>query len=360
MSYDCLQLDKGDRKVMHLLKHLRAYFSRICYLMKYIWNVQKVDAVLIDTPTHENLGDHAIVLAEQQLLENLDISYYELTANMIDRIEKLFGLFTPMNHLIVVPGGGFLGTLWPKEEYRFRRILKAFDKQKIIVFPQTITFDMDSKDGYEFFLDSYKIYHGCKDLTIFAREENSYAFMRKNMPDVCVELVPDIVTILNSEKSYINRTGILFCLRSDKEKVLSLDDEQYLETVVRAYYPNEIISHTDTELKYCVSVAERKDEVENKLAQFSKAKLVITDRLHGMVFAAITNTPCIAMGNINGKVKRVYHWIENNSYIKYINSVKELESAINCLDLEKEYNYVEPTLEKEFASLLRKLKDGVL
>ena len=345
---------------MHLLKHLRAYFNRICYLIKYIWNVRKVDAILIDTPTHENLGDHAIVLAEQQLLETLGISYYELTANMIDRIERLFGLFTPMNHLIVVPGGGFLGALWPKEEHRFRRILEAFDKQKVLVFPQTITFDMDSKEGYDFFLDSYQAYQRCKDLTIFAREENSYAFMKRNMPDVCVELVPDIVTVLNCEHPHTERTGVLFCLRSDKEKVLKSDDERYLEAVVRAHYPYETISHTDTELAYCVSVANRKVEVEKKLVQFSKSKLVITDRLHGMVFAAITNTPCIAMGNINGKVKRVYRWIENNSYVKYINSVKEFKSIINSFDLEKECHYVGPTLEQEFAPLLEKLKEGAL
>ena len=339
---------------------MRAYFRRICYLIKYIWNVHKVDAVLIDTPTHENLGDHAIVLAEQQLLGNLGISYYELTANMIDRIERLFGLFTPRNHMVVVPGGGFLGALWPKEEYRFRRILKAFSKQSVLVFPQTITFDMDSQEGYNFFRNSYQAYHCHNNLTIFAREENSYEFMKKNMPDVCVKLVPDVVTILNYKHQYTKRTGIMFCLRSDKERILKADDEQYLESVVRTHYPNETISHTDTELPYCVSVASRKNEVEEKLEQFSNSKLVITDRLHGMVFAAITNTPCIAMGNINGKVKRVYRWIENNSYVQYLNSLKELDSIIDSFDLEKEYHYVGPMLEREFAPLIEKLKEGAI
>ena len=343
--------------MIQLFKHLRAYFYRICYLIKYIWNVRKADVILVDTPTHGNLGDHAIVLTEQQILDDLDISYYELTANMIDRIEWLFGIFTPMNHLIMVHGGGFLGALWPKEEYRFRRILKAFNKQKILVFPQTITFEMDSRQGYEFFQESCQAYQRCKDLTIFVREDKSYAFMKRNMPDVCVQLVPDIVTILNCEHTQTNRSGLLFCLRSDKEKVLKSDDERYLEAVTRALYPNETISYTDTELADCVSVANRKDEVEKKLKQFSKSKLVITDRLHGMLFAAITNTPCIAIGNINGKVKRVYRWIKNNSYVKYLNSINEFETIINSFDLEKEYYYVGPTMEKEFAPLLEKLKE---
>ena len=40
---------------------------------------------------------------------------------------------------------------------------------------------------------------------------------------------------------------------------------------------------------------------------------MITDRLHGMIFAYITNTPCIAIDNSNGKVKNFYKtWFEDN------------------------------------------------
>ena len=46
--------------------------------------------------------------------------------------------------------------------------------------------------------------------------------------------------------------------------------------------------------------------VYNKLTEFASARLVITDRLHGLIFSAITNTPCIAFDNLSGKVHGTY------------------------------------------------------
>ena len=72
----------------------------------------------------------------------------------------------------------------------------------------------------------------------------------------------------------------------------------------------------------------RKKEVKNKLEQFKKAKLIITDRLHGMIFATITATPCIAFGNSNGKVKNVYGWLKHNEYIKYVYIITNRKSEL--------------------------------
>jgi pyruvyl transferase EpsI len=77
--------------------------------------------------------------------------------------------------------------------------------------------------------------------------------------------------------------------------------------------------------------------------------MVVTDRLHGMIFAAITNTPCIAMGNINGKVKSVYEtWLSNNQYVKYANNVDEFEQMLKELDLNEQYLYDPKQVRKAF------------
>lgn len=60
--------------------------------------------------------------------------------------------------------------------------------------------------------------------------------------------------------------------------------------------------------------------------------MVITDRLHGMIFAAITGTPCIAFDNISKKVSGVYKWIESLEYIKVVNSFEEFVDAYNYID----------------------------
>ena len=65
--------------------------------------------------------------------------------------------------------------------------------------------------------------------------------------------------------------------------------------------------------------------------KFLKAKVVITDRLHGMIFAAITSTPCIALGNYNHKIKSCSETLEHLGYIKYVDNVEDIEENIKYL-----------------------------
>src|SRR5699024_1734022 len=59
----------------------------------------------------------------------------------------------------------------------------------------------------------------------------------------------------------------------------------------------------------------RKKYLERKFKEFSTSKLVVTDRLHGMIFSLITGTPCIAFDNISKKVSGVYEWFKDTGYI---------------------------------------------
>ncbi|MNE93367.1 putative pyruvyl transferase EpsI [compost metagenome] len=58
---------------------------------------------------------------------------------------------------------------------------------------------------------------------------------------------------------------------------------------------------------------------------------MITDRLHGMIFAAITSTPCIALGNYNYKVVGSYEWIKHLGYIKFTNDINQIPELIEEL-----------------------------
>lgn len=62
--------------------------------------------------------------------------------------------------------------------------------------------------------------------------------------------------------------------------------------------------------------------VIDKLQEFSTVRLVITDRLHGMVFSVITGTACIAFRNY--KIEGIYKWIEYLQYIQFRDSVEEI------------------------------------
>ena len=74
-----------------------------------------------------------------------------------------------------------------------------------------------------------------------------------------------------------------------------------------------------------------------------------------MIMAAITNTPCIAFGNSNGKVKNVFYWIKDNEFVKYVDSMEQFKEALDSLDLNKEYKYhIDETLFYELAKTVQK------
>lgn len=337
---------------------IRRIFSKIKSLTMYIINIRKADIVLLDTPIHSNIGDAAIAVAEKNYLKkvlNID-NIIEVTANNLEHMENLYSLFTNKNKLILVHGGGFLGDLWPEEEKRFRRIVKRFKKSKIVVLPQTIHYDLNNEFSKDFFEESKIIYNEHANLTIFAREDKSYKFLNANYKNVSVHKVPDIVTTLEYNDKNFKREGILFCMRADLERIVKNEEQKRIEDIIKNKFPNESVQYTDTVIDEMILPNDREEIINSKLSQFAKSKLVITDRLHGMIFAALTNTPCLAFGNSSGKVKGVYEWIKENKYIYYLDNISELDEIINKIDISKNYKYNVKEIDKYFEPLINVLK----
>lgn len=320
---------------------------RVLELLKYIFGMHKEKYLLIDTPEHGNLGDHAIIIAMQQFVGKNRV--LELTANRINNIEWLYAIFTRKDVHVLIPGGGFLGSLWPNEEMRVQRIIKAFKYNKITIFPQTIFYE-DSEQSLLLQNKAKEIYEEHNDMQVFVRDKQSFDFLSKHFDGVNCSLVPDIVLTL---KPCIcgERNNIALCLRKDKEKIVTEEQKKLIEDYIKDKYPNETVEEIDTVEPDFIKSSDREKAVYNKLLQFSSLRLIVTDRLHGMIFAAITNTPCIAIGNISGKVKGVYEWIKNNSFVKYAESIEEVESLLSYLDINKKYCLNNEDIDKQFTSL---------
>jgi len=90
----------------------------------------------------------------------------------------------------------------------------------------------------------------------------------------------------------------------------------------------EDIHYTDTVIERGVSIDERYVVLDSKFDEFRKAKLVITDRLHGMLFAAVTGTPCIALDNKSGKVRGCYQTIKHLKYIEVVSNLNEISDYV--------------------------------
>ncbi len=327
-------------------------------LLKLLAQAFGKDFCIIDTPCHGNLGDHAIAIAEYGFIESkLNATACDFAGLDAEHYAKWLVKFISQKTVFLIHGGGFLGNLWPKAEYRLRGYLKAFANRKLIIMPQTVTFDMGTTVGRAFFEDSKKAYEAHPDLTIFVREAQSYDFMREHMPKVKCILVPDIVTTFDYTPPKCDKKGAVLCMRADHEKVLSDDERRYIEDTVKEKLGVAELVYSDNVKNCRISHKAREKEVVAQLDLFGSAQLVVTDRLHGMVFAALAGTPCIAFGNSNGKVKMVYEWIKGLPYVKFLNDMSDLPEAIDGMDLRKEYKYDYALTDKQFEPLVNVLRE---
>ena len=282
---------------------------------------------LFMTPEHGNMGDYAIALAERKFFEEFfpDNPLIEVTMPDWKDYATEYKKIVSERDIVCISGGGYLGDMWQSGSV-LKEIVSAFPNNIKFLLPNTLTY-LNNKE--ETMKADARFYSAQNNLYIFARDENSYRNLlkyqyRKNDQ---IALFPDMALYLNYTGNDIpDRNGVLLCFRRDQEKVCPDDT---IDKIKKILTENRIMFfETDTHLYRTVKRKDGEDEVQKKLAEFKKAKLVITDRLHGMIFAAVTGTPCIAFNNSTGKVAGVYSWIKELPYIKFVSETEISEEMI--------------------------------
>lgn len=310
---------------------------------------------LFGIPTHGNLGDQAILLGEEKFLSDnfQGTKIIEVESSIAKKFNKLLKKLVK-DSLILIHGGGFLGSLWFNEEEMFRTTLNTFPNNTIIVFPQTIFFSKD-EEGQHILQESKKFYQAHKNLYICCREEYSYNFMKDEFKECNILLVPDIVLYLDKLEENNTRKNVLFCIRRDKEKV-NYDFDKLEDTLKNK---NKFhIDYTDTVIrKNIYTLKKRKKELDKKIHQFQEYKMVVTDRLHGMVFAYLSNTTCLVLQNKSYKVKGVYKWIKDANYIMLAENDNMLEISDKLLNI-KEKNEIRG-LKDKYKVLIQLIKSNM-
>lgn len=318
------------------MKFIKRVFGKIKFLLYYNYSLLRIIILsltkknriyLMGIPIHGNLGDQAIVISEREFLKKNFKKYkiIEVESSMITKKIKILKKIVGKS-LILIHGGGFIGSLWPKEDDMANLIIRNMKENKIIILPQTVYFDRD-ENGKQRIKKAKELYEQHKNLYICVREKYSYDFMKENFKSCNVFLIPDMVLYLEQEKmNKEKKDNIILCLRNDKEKTFS-DVDSIVQVLNKKGYSN--IEKTDTVIENRIYDYNRKRIVQNKINEFSKAKLVITDRLHGMVFAFLANTYCIVINSKSHKVKGVYNWIESCQKVKLIENINDFTIKLN-------------------------------
>lgn len=98
---------------------------------------------------------------------------------------------------------------------------------------------------------------------------------------------------------------------------------------------------------------DREQKLDEMFTRCRQAQLIITDRLHGMIFAAITSTPCIALKSYNHKITSSKDNFKHLGYIRYIEDVKDVEEQIKYLLNTKFELYDNEFAKNQFIKLIK-------
>lgn len=283
-----------------------------------------------------NLGDVAITKAMIEFLKHTlpSHSIYLLTAGRIYRDLRGVANAASPDDIIAIVGGGNMGDLYPDLEEARRLTVRAFKNQKIVSFPQSIGFSLSASGAIEE-KKSSKAYCSAERLTIFAREKFSLLEMKKSFPDNQVFLSPDIVFSLKQEKSIARGAKILVCLRQDAEAdIIASRRAAILAKISSCYREIEI---ADTAIAGPrLSFNDYQELLSQFLNRLQGSQCVVTDRLHGMIFSVITQTPCVVIENNNHKIRATYDtWLSRHPSVVVLKTPTDDEvlAAINQVTL---------------------------
>lgn len=342
------------------VKQILKYYILLKFYTIKLWRIKKIRKLaevcyfLMATPCHGNLGDHAIVYAEKELLRKcnkLD-KVIEISNLEYKIIKKVLRKYINTRDIILIDGGGNMGTLWKNEDDKISEIIKEYSKNQIIIFPQTCFYE-DSSEAEQRLLRNKKIYAENQHMTIYLRDRQSFEFCRRHFGEEICKFAPDIVLYLNKNKNIKRYEKCILCLREDKEKVLSLEEAELLRQKLQKRGIK--VKNVSTVMPYNVYATFRNLELKRIWKKFSTSQLVITDRLHGMLFAVITGTPCLAVDNISKKVSGVYEWIAEKNNIKICDN---LDTVLENIDNLVKINSSECTTEllrNGFEEILREV-----
>lgn len=289
---------------------------------------------------YANMGDIAISLAQINFLRDNFTGYLIIPQLISDIYKDMKSLKKILNadDIITIIGGGNCGCMYPGIEFSRLFIINNFPDNLIVSFPQTISV-FGGKCNEKTLKEMKKTYNSHKNLILCARERDSYSIYNELFVNK-VALIPDIVFYFENYIRLLPQRGknvILVCKRNDNEKFIRDEFWEKIEIVCNEKY---VLEYQDTVLnKIYIDFQTQKLDLKKIFIKFMSANVVITDRLHGMIFSYITMTPCIVLPSLTNKISENYKWISKCNYISYISQIDinmvftELERLINIKKL---------------------------
>lgn len=295
----------------------------------------------LDVPTHPNMGDLAqYCCIKDWLKENYKkFQIIEIDANsMIYAKKEFLNLLKNLKKedLIFFQSGYCTQDLGGFHDEVHRIAVDNAPGVPIIMMPQTVFFKSKEKAAC-----TARVYSKHPNLTILIRDVQSYGYAKILFPKNRLILCPDIVTSLIGTKEVPGekfRKGILLCRRNDSEKFYSDTD---ISELIKQLARIDDIEVSDTtiscdfqQLKNNIS-----EHVSEMIDDFSRYKVIVTDRYHGTIFSLIAGTPVIVIKTNDHKVITGVDWFKGiyDDTVYYEDDIYKVPQIVERIY--KDYHY---------------------
>lgn len=304
------------RKNLSLLYHYLLNWRYNCF---FACNKKPV-AFLLGVPSHSNLGDQAQSYCTELWLQRNYPTYAfrQFTTNDLDfsdyaLLKKIAKSIKPED-IVLFQSGYNTSDLYIREERMHRKAHELLTSNQIIVFPQTVNF-LDYKEAYNTELE----YKNARHSLFLARDKVSFERAKIICGNVSVLLFPDIVTtLIGSIEKPVETSGIMLCVRNDRESAINIETRNHIIKSL-SEIDNVTVSDTNSKDHYRKVQKNRRKYISEIIARFSKYKVVVTDRYHGMIFSLVAQTPVIVLNTFDHKLSSGVEWFTDvDEYLDYI------------------------------------------
>lgn len=304
------------------------------------------DYCLLDIPDYPNIGDQLIYEGEREYLKRLNHKMLYVSNDKYEDFKKV-----PKNAIILLNGGGNFGDLWRSHSLFRIKVINNFKSNKIIIFPQTVFYK-----NLKILLQDAEIFNQHPDLTICARDTESYNLLKKYFVNNNILLLPDMAFCLDLSKyKRVTKTNkALVILRKDKEVNKNFDLEN-IKKLVSGNRKIEVkdwpsLENIETKFKLLSLVNYLNRAISRKFLTSSLFRLLLdnrygllrgnlskwymqegvkfineyeevyTTRLHGYILSVLLGKKVYMIDNSYGKNGNFYHtWMtefENSYYLE--------------------------------------------
>ena len=313
---------------------------------------------LLDMATHPNIGDAAISLAEVYFVRKHYAQYAHIFGPEIalslagERGVRLWAKLARPGDVLLLHGGGNLGNRYPHCDRTRRFLIRHFAKCTVISFPFSVSWLPGDRAAY--IAESRGDYELASSLTLFFRDTVSLEAAHRDFPQVRAEFAPDIALSLVEDyrPNASQRHGIYFCFRNDAEGFYPRADIQALQQQFVA--AGHTTAQGDTQYHRKLTFRNRERVVLDTIAKHGCFRVVLTDRLHGMVFSIIARTPCVVLRNCDHKLAGMYQTVSAWPYVRFAENLQEAYALVQ--ELAQADTATIPAFAPDYASLLAQVR----